>query len=237
VSVLHSPSLRRASIMAVIMCLVFGARHALAAVRLLIGDADGAPGDEVVIAIALGADAGESVVAVQNEIDFDPLYTPVTIGTNGRPDCAVNAAINKEATLFGFGPFGCDPTQGECTAVRATVVSIVNLFSIPSGSQLYACRWHISPHAPAGIYPLLNPNPLYASPDGQDLPAIGVSGLITVQLLGDANCDGMLTDADLGLTLRAVFDDATACDPDCNHDGSVSAADMPCLAAQLGSSH
>jgi len=237
VSAARSPSLPGASMMVVTLLLTFGARHALAAVRVQVGDAEGAPGDVVVIAVVLAADAGESVAAVENEIDFDPIYTPAAVGASGRPDCTVNAAINKEATLFGFGPFGCDPMQDECTAVRVTVVSIVNLLLIPNGSQLYTCRWHISPDAPVGAYPLVNPNPLYAPPDGQDLPAIGVSGLITVRLVGDANCDGKLTEADVETTVDALFDDTTACDPDCNRDGRVTAADIACVAAQLGSSH
>jgi hypothetical protein len=232
-----SPSLRGTCMMAVALLLAFGARHALAIVRVQVGEAEGAPGDDVVIGVVLTADAGESVVAVENEIDYDPVHTPVAMGASGRPDCTVNAAINKEATLFGFGPFGCDPTQGECTAVLVTVVSIVNLLPIPSGSQLYTCRWHIYPDAPGGTYPLLNTNLLYSPPDGQDLSAIGIDGLITVQLVGDANCDGKLTEADVETTVEAPFDDATACDPDCNRDGRVTAADILRVTAQLGSSH
>jgi hypothetical protein len=237
VSAQPSPSLWGTSMMAVALLLAFGARHALAVVRVQIGEAEGAPGDDVVIGVVLTADAGESVAAVENEIDYDPVHTPVAIGARGRPDCTVNAAINKEATLFGFGPFGCDPAQGECTAVLVTVVSIVNLLPIPSGSQLYTCRWHISPDAPAGTYPLLNTNLLYARPDGLDLSAIGIDGLITVEVVGDGNCDGKLTEADVGVTVGALFNDATACDPDCNRDGGVTAADIACMAAQLGSSH
>ena len=231
------PSLRGASMMVVTMLLTFGARHAWAAVRVQIGEAEGAPGDDVVIAVVLTADAGESVAAVENEIDFDPVHTPVAVGANGRPDCTVNAAINKEATGFGFGPFGCDPMQGECNAVHAVVVSIANVLLIPSGSQLYTCRWHIFSDTPMGTYRLLNTNLLYAPPDGRDLQAIGVNGLITVRLVGDADCDGMLTEADVEVTLGALFDDTAACNPDCNRDGGVSAADVACVAAQLGSSH
>jgi hypothetical protein len=237
VSARPSPSLRGTSMMAVALLLAFGARHALAVVRVQIGEAEGAPGDDVVIDVVLTADAGESVAAVENEIDYDPVHTPAAMGASGRPDCTVNAAINKEATLFGFGPFGCDPAQGECTAVLVTVVSIVNILPIPSGSQLYTCRWHIDPDALGGTYPLLNINLLYATPDGQDLSAIGIDGLITVEVVGDVNCDGKLTEADVGVTVETLFDDVTACDPDCNRDGRVSAADFACVAAQFGSSH
>jgi hypothetical protein len=216
------------------LLLTFGARHACAAVRVQIGQAEGTPGDTVVIAVMLVADAGEAVAAVENEIDFDPLYTPVASAANWRPDCAVNPAINKEATLFGFGPFGCDATQGECNAVHAVVVSIINVLPIPSGSQLYTCRVHIAADAPLGIYRLLNTNLLYAPPDGRDLQAIGVDGQIRVHRVGDANCDAMLTEADLAATVGALFDDTPACDPDCNRDGDVSAADVACVAAQFG---
>jgi hypothetical protein len=221
----------------VTLLLTFSARHAWAVVRVQIGEADGAPGDDVVVPVVLTADAGESVAAVENEIEFDPVHTPVAMAMNGRPDCTVNAAINKEATLFGFGPFGCDPMQGECNAVHAVVVSIGSVLPIPSGSQLYTCRWHISRGAPAGTYPLFNTNLLYAPPDGRDLPATGVNGLITVRLVGDANCDAMLTEADIGVSVGALFGDTAACDPDCNRDGGVSAADVACVAARVGSSH
>jgi hypothetical protein len=217
--------------------LTLGVRHAFAAVRVQVGDAQGVPGETVVIAVVLSADAGESVAAVEHEIDFDPLYTPVVIAANGRPDCTVNAAIDKEATQFGFGPFGCETTPGACSFMRAVVVSLVNVDPIPSGSQLYTCRLHISSDAPVGAYPLLNTDLLYAPPDGRDLPALGVNGQITVQLVGDSNCDARLTEADLGLTVEALFDDTTACAPDCNRDGDVSAADAACVAAQFGSSH
>jgi hypothetical protein len=63
-----------------------------------------------------------------------------------------------------------------------------------------------------------------------------VNGQIKVRLVGDANCDAMLTDADVGATIGGLFDDTTACDPDCNRDGSVDAADIACVAAHFGSS-
>jgi hypothetical protein len=86
----------------------------------------------------------------------------------------------------------------------------------------------VSPDAPLGTYPLLNTDAAYAPPDGRDLPAIGVNGVIRVH--GDAGCDARLT-------VAALFDGPTPCDPDCNLDGEVSAADVACVAAQLGSSH
>ncbi len=223
---------RRPTSMRMVMTLLltFGGRVAFAAVRVQIGGAIGAPGDEVVITVMLTADAGESVAALEHEIVFDPLNTPVAMAANGRPDCAVNPAINKEATLFGFGPFGCDPTQRECTVMRAVVLSILNVLPIQSGSRLYTCRVHIAPEAPVGIYALLNTNLLYAPPDGRDLQALGVNGRITVRRVGDADCDAMHT-------VGALFDDPAPCDPDCNGDGEVSAADVACVAAQLGSSH
>ena len=57
-------------------------------------------------------------------------------------------------------------------------------------------------------------------------------------ILGDANCNGMLDVADVAATCTAVFD-ATAraqCAADCNQDGSVTAADVTCVAARLAGS-
>jgi hypothetical protein len=238
VSAPRSPSLWGAFIMSVTLLLAFGARHALAVMRVQIGEAEGVPGNDVVIGVVLTVDAGESVAAVENDIVFDPIYTPVAIEANGRPDCTVNTAINKEATRFGFRPPGCDPTGGGCSAVHAVVIAIDNVTPITSGALLYTCRLHISEDAPPGPYPLSNFNVLYAPPPGGNIEGVGLDGQITVlSPEGDADCDGKLTEADVETTVETIFDDATACDPDCNRDGRVSAADFACVAAQFGSSH
>ena len=257
----RSPSLRRASIMAATLLLTFGARHALAAVRVQVGDADGAPGDEVVIGVVLTADAGESVAAVENEIVFDPIYTPVAIEANGRPDCAVNPAINKGATRFGFRPPGCEPMDGSCSAVHAVVIAIDNVAPIASGALLYTCRFHISETALPGPYALSNINVLYAPPPGGNIDAVGLAGHITVlsplpptptstlTLMptptptltqpivtptgtpGDVDCDGELTLQDIEATIGAVFGEPAKCPADCNGDGAVTSADVGCVAA------
>jgi hypothetical protein len=273
VSAPRSPSLWGAFIMSVTLLLAFGARHALAVVRVQIGEAEGAPGNDVVIGVVLTADAGESVAAVENDIVFDPISTPVAIEANGRPDCTVNAAINKEATRFGFRPPGCDPTGGGCSAVHAVVIAIDNVTPIASGALLYTCSFHIFEDAAPGPYALSNINVLYAPPPGGNIEGVGVAGHITVLsplsptptptltltptptptptptltptqpiatptgTPGDVDCDGKLTEADVETTVEAVFDDTTACDPDCNRDGRVTAADIARVAAQFGSSH
>jgi hypothetical protein len=114
---------------------------------------------------------GNPVVALQQDISFSPL-TPIV-------GCAVNPAINKPATAFGFQPPGCSPGV-DCTAIRAIVISFTDLNPIPDGSPLFGCSVDVAPSAPAGTYPLTSSNTLAADASGNELPLDGIDGAVIV---------------------------------------------------------
>ncbi len=124
--------------------------------------------------VAFGATlhtSGESVVATQNDIGFDPL-TPIV-------SCQRNPAINKMATSFVFHPIGCI-VGVDCTSVRTVVIALDDLVPIPDGSELYTCTVAISPFAPDGTYPLLASDLGASTPGGRPIAALGVDGAVLV---------------------------------------------------------
>lgn len=50
-----------------------------------------------------------------------------------------------------------------------------------------------------------------------------------VSIPGDSNCDGIVDQADVGATWRALFDPHLACSADCNRNGRLEAADIACV--------
>ena len=145
-----------------------------------VGSASGAPGDMVMFPVILHT-AGALVAAMQADIAFDSLNTPVAANGSGRPDCMVNPAINKNESVFAFQPPGC--VGAACTAFRALVLSFTNVDPIADGSVLYTCNVAIAPGAAAGSYPLTLSNFILATPDGEQVAdvtatdgAVDVSG-------------------------------------------------------------
>jgi hypothetical protein len=57
---------------------------------------------------------------------------------DGRPDCTVNPAIDKDDGSFTFQPAGC--TGSACNRVRALILSNFNSDPIPEGSVLLTCN-------------------------------------------------------------------------------------------------
>ena len=116
--------------------------------ELAIGSSTGARGEEVLIDVTLAeVEEGYKVSATQNDIVFPP-GAHVVIKEDGKPDCSVNPAIDKEATAFAFMPSAC--AFPGCTRMRALVLAIDNVDPIPPGSVLYTCRWMLSDDAAAG---------------------------------------------------------------------------------------
>jgi hypothetical protein len=142
-----------------------------------VGSASGGPGQQVTFAVTLST-AGAIVAGVQDDIAFDSINTPIAATAAGRPDCAVNPSIGKEATVFAFQPPGCTGTA--CTAFRALVLSFANVDPIPDGSSLYTCNVNISPGAAAGSYPLTVSNVGMSTPSGQAITSTGTDGAIIV---------------------------------------------------------
>jgi hypothetical protein len=59
-----------------------------------------------------------------------------------------------------------------------------------------------------------------------------------IPLPGDADCNNVLDVGDISAMCTAAFNRPAAptCGADCNHDGTVTAADVTCLAEQLAGS-
>ncbi len=145
-----------------------------------IGTATGVAGQTVSFDVTLH-DGGNSIVAIQYDIGFDPL-TPVA-AAGSDPDCSVNPAINKNDTAFGFLPPGCTPGV-DCTAIRAIVIGFSNLDPIPDGSVLTSCNVAISASAPLGTYPLPGSNCDASDAIPNDVPTSCDAGAVSVVLPG-----------------------------------------------------
>jgi hypothetical protein len=118
----------------------------------------------------------EVISGAQNDIDF-PAGARVAATLDGKPDCRANPDIQKESTGFAFRPFPC---SGECTGMRAIVVSVVSQDPIPSHSVLYTCRLEIASTA-AGTLPLATTNVVMSDPFGNRIPdAEGRDGAVVV---------------------------------------------------------
>jgi hypothetical protein len=149
------------------------------AASLDVGSASGAPGDDVTVAVSLHT-MGDTVLGTQNRIDFDR-DTPVAATASGDPDCAVNPAIDKNATGFRYLPLGCDPAA-DCASVRVFVLSFDNLAPIADGSVLYTCRIAIAAGAQLGTHPLHNAEVGASAMGGQSVPTTGSDGAVEVAL-------------------------------------------------------
>jgi hypothetical protein len=144
---------------------------------LEVGSATGTPGDSVQFDVTLHA-GGQPVAGTQNDLLFDP-KVPVAARDNGRPDCAVNADIDKNATGFNFIPAGCQPGIG-CKGMRAIVIATDNTDVIPDGAVLYTCHLTIPSDVASGSYPLIAANSGASDPLGNPLPIASTNGAIVV---------------------------------------------------------
>ena len=107
------------------------------------------------------------------------LETPIAAGESGQPDCAVNPAINKDATGFRYLPLGCDP-DADCQSVRVFVLSLTNRSEIPDGAVLYTCRIAIAADAALGSHALLNREVAASAALGEEVPTTGIDGSVDV---------------------------------------------------------
>ena len=104
------------------------------------------------------------VAGTQNDVTF-PSGIGVVAKNNGKPECAVNEAIEKGGTSFAYQPSGCTPGD-TCTGIRALVLALDNVDPIPSGSVLYTCEVSIDADVENGTYPLVCSNAGASDPDG-----------------------------------------------------------------------
>jgi MYXO-CTERM domain-containing protein len=154
-----------------------------ALVRIVVGDAQGEVNTEVMVDVTLEVPGvGTEVAGTENVIRFSGgpgAQIRIKALANGRPDCAVNPAIDKTATAFAFQPAGC--TGEACVAMKAVVLSTANVDPIPPDSVLYTCTVEITSTASDGeMIPLTCEDPGASTPDGMSLPTDCVDGTITV---------------------------------------------------------
>jgi len=116
----------------------------------------------------LVTDGGEPVAGMQWDLHFDPAVAAVVARVHGAPDCSIDTGVNKGATGFAFRPSRCDPRRGDCTAVRAVVLALDNVDTIPSGAAVARCRLAVARDARPGRYQLTTRGALYSTPDGGD---------------------------------------------------------------------
>ena len=115
--------------------------------------------------------------AVQNDIIFDR-HTAVAARANGKPDCVVNPAIDKNASGFTQPPTCA--SSGDCDRLRAVIIAIDNSELIPNGAVLYTCSVDIAADAAPGTHLLQNIEVIASAPQGVRVMSTGTDGQIVV---------------------------------------------------------
>ncbi len=120
-------------------------------VALQIGTVTEAPGQRVVVPIVLRTD-GESVIAFQNDLWFEPQTLPVPRPDGERPNCAQDPALlpGLLGSRFSFlmPPF-CEPGV-DCATIRATASLSAGPF--PAEAVVYTCEIQVASDAAVGSY-------------------------------------------------------------------------------------
>jgi len=153
----------------------------------------GQPGLSIDVTLNV-ADATVEVAGTQNTITFSGgigAAIEIAAKANGKPDCTVNAAINKGGTSFAFQPSGCSGEQ--CTAVKALVLALDNVCPICGTSTtdcpglpacpvtMYTCNIQINDTAAADMdYPLTCSDPGASDPAGGSLETTCTDGKVSV---------------------------------------------------------
>jgi hypothetical protein len=141
-------------------------------VESLVGHA----GDELVLEVSLTT-GGAAVAGTQNQLQFPDAVALVA--------CAANDAIGKEATLFSFGPDGCQPGV-DCRSLRALVFSLENATVVPDGAILYSCTIRLDAQAPLGDSVIGCSEALASAADATVLPADCPAATLRVEALPEA---------------------------------------------------
>lgn len=199
-------------------------------VSIDVGSAAGVAGHEAVFAVTLRLLQPTALVAAaENRITFDPAV-PIAAAADGAPACAINEAIEKNATSFTFEPLGCTP-QSDCSRIHAVVLSLENSDAIADGAVLYSCQVDIPPQTPEGVYALSNSMVRASDPAGEALPAAGASGSVQVMAgcIGDCDGDDAVTVEELVLGVNVALGNgplASCPQFDANGDGVVTIEEL-----------
>jgi hypothetical protein len=166
---------------------VCAARAVEAQATITVGSTSGPPGALVAFAVTLQT-TGTDLPALQADISFDGVNTPIRVNASGGPDCTASSTLTGlGATVsFAFLPNAC--TGSACNTVRAIVMNMDPHVSIPTGSTLYTCNVQIASAAAVGIYPLDVSGVVAVAGSGIRLEASGVDGQVTVSAPGGGGC-------------------------------------------------
>ncbi|MBI3784179.1 MAG: hypothetical protein HY270_12350 [Deltaproteobacteria bacterium] len=137
----------------------------------------GNPGQSVPLEIRLNATTVQ-VAGTQNDLQFGGSPLRIAPKSNGRPDCTVNPAINKNGTSFSFRPAGC--SGDTCSSVRALVLALDNTDAIPNDDLLYTCTVDIAEDAADGQFPIVIDGVRAATPDGAAIAGVGGGSAIVI---------------------------------------------------------
>lgn len=151
-----------------------------AGTTLNLGRVEAGAGQRVAVSATLDT-GGREIAGTQNDIEFNPRQVGIAPAADGTPDCTPNRRIGKDATAFSFLPQGCRAAAGQCTSVRAIVLSVSNVKPIPNGSVLYTCNVAVASGTPPGGYRLHVTHAAFSSPDGKALTGNVTDGVITVR--------------------------------------------------------
>ena len=150
------------------------------AIEIEIPTVSGLPGDSVDMSVVLHTN-GNDVAGIQIDVEAAaPLTLP--IADSGRPDCWRNEALTKDYTVYSFP----SRFEGQWNRMRALVLSLTNIDSIPDGSLLFTCRVEIDADAEPGEYQLLPMRLAGSTPEGVEIPAVASGGTV---LVADADED------------------------------------------------
>lgn len=149
-------------------------------IELQLGHASGEPGDsvEIPVSIRIPDFVGSPVPVAGIQIDIEaeaPLTIPIT--ASQRPDCWRNTALTKDYTVYSF-PYRL--TDGIWNVMRALVLSVTNVDTIPDGSWLFTCRFGIAADAAPGEYQLHATRLMGSTPWGDAIAATSSGGTILV---------------------------------------------------------
>ncbi len=193
---------------------------------LIVDIVDASPGQRVPLGLTLFC-GGAQVAGTQNTLGFDNTNVMLNLKSNGKPDCAVNPAINKGGTSFALQPPGC--SGGACTGVKALVLALDNSNMIPDGSVLYTCNVNIAATA-SGVSTVVIGGVAMSDPNGGAIRATGMNGAVVIatptplRCVGD--CDGsgdvQINEIIQCVSIALANASLSACTPcDANGDGQV----------------
>jgi len=140
------------------------------------------PGGEVSAAVRLTETSDLPILAAQLDLVLDP---PLSIAPrdDGRPDCTVNAAIDKPSSGFAYRTRGC-PSGSSC--VRAGIFKFAaDSKVIEAGAELYRCRVIVAPDVLPGAYPIHGEFGLGAIEGGSEYRSRIIDGTVQVVQLRD----------------------------------------------------